>query len=109
LSEERGKWKEILISKYSTKSGHNHLHLKEKSWWWRDLSKVYGEGVSTGWFQKAIGWKIGKRDKARFWEDTWVGHVKLKTLFSRLFSISLDQGKKVGDVGGWQELYDNGG
>jgi len=69
LSEERGKWKEILISKYSMESGHIHLHLKEKSWWWRDLSKACGEGVSTGWFQKAIGWKIGEGDKARFWED----------------------------------------
>jgi len=44
------------------------------------------------WFQKAIGWRIGDGDKARFWEDSWFN------------SISLDQGLTVGEVGEWVDL-----
>ncbi len=38
-----------------------------------------------------------------FWEDTWLENNKLSTLFPRLFSISLDQGKKVVEVGNWED------
>jgi len=62
-----------------------------KSWWWRELSKVCCEGEDVGWFQEALVWKIGSRDKNRFWEDTWVGRSKLITLFLRLYSLSMDQ------------------
>jgi len=47
-----------------------------------------------------IGWKIGARDKARFWEDSWVGSNNLKTVFPKLYSISLDLRQEVGEVGG---------
>jgi len=32
----------------------------------------------------------------------WFGNCNLKTLFLRLYSISLDQGLKVGEVGEWE-------
>lgn len=55
VSEKRRKWKEILISKYGIDSGQIHTQTKYQSWWWKNLSKVYGEGEKMGWFQKAIG------------------------------------------------------
>jgi len=60
--------------------------LKAQSWWWRDLSKVCSEGGGEGLFQKAIGWKVGARDKVRFWEDVWIDNLNLKTAFPRMYS-----------------------
>jgi len=74
-----------------------------QSWWWRDLVKVCRKGGGDGWFKKEVGWKLGKGDKARFWEDVWTGNVSLKTLYPRLFSLSLNKGQKVGEVGPWKD------
>jgi len=69
ISEEKGKWKECLKSKYGMKQDVDHTPLKLQSWWWRDLKKVCREGEGDGWFQKEVGWNVGCGDKARFWED----------------------------------------
>ena len=37
----------------------------------------------------------------RFWEDPWVNNKGIKELYPRLFSISLNQGMKVGETGFW--------
>jgi len=77
--------------------------MRLQSWWWKDLGKVCGEGDGDGWFQEAVGWKVGSGDKARFWEDVWIRNVNLKTLFPRLYSVSLNQGQKVEEVGMWDD------
>ncbi|XP_068466007.1 uncharacterized protein [Phaseolus vulgaris] len=59
------------------------------------------EGGGKGWFQEELGWEIGCGDKAKFWEDVWIGSVDLKSLFPRLYSLSLNQGKTVGEMGVW--------
>jgi len=41
-------------------------------------------------------------DKVRFWEDVWVGRTNLKTLFPRLYNLSLNQGQRVEEVGVWE-------
>ena len=64
---------------------------------------VCREGEGDGSFQKEVGWNVGCGDKARFWEDVWVGNTNLKTLYPRLFSLSLNKGQKVGEVGVWEE------
>jgi len=76
---------------------------KLQSWWWRDLLKVCKEGGGDGWFQEEVGWKLGSGDKVRFWEDVWVGNSNLKSMFPRLYSLSLNQGQKVEVVGVWEE------
>jgi len=75
-----------------------------QSWWWRDLVKVCKEGVGEGWFLEQVGCNLGSGDKVRFWEDVWVGNSNLKTLYPRLYSLSLNQGQKVEEVGVWDEL-----
>jgi len=67
------------------------------------LLKVCREGGGDGWFQKEIGWKLGCGDKVKFWEDVWMGNYNLKTLYPRLFSLSLNQGQKVEEVGEWED------
>jgi len=40
-------------------------------------------------------------DKVRFWEDDWLGRGNLISMYPRLFSLSMDQGKTVREVGVW--------
>jgi len=103
MSDEGGKWKDILLSKYGTETGRGKVRQRYQSWWWKDLAKVCGEGVEEEWFHKAILWKVGDGGLVRFWEDTWLQNNSLKVLYPRLYSLSLDQGKKVEEVGGWED------
>ena len=66
MSNEQGKWKDILVSKCSMESNLRQLPVKFQSRWWRDLSKTCGEGEESGWFQAALHWKVGSGDKVRF-------------------------------------------
>jgi len=87
MGEEKGMWKEILVSKYGMDIERNRKNEKFHSWWWKDLCMSCGEGGEVSWFHDAIGWKVGKGDKARFWEDAWMGSNPLKVKYPRLFSI----------------------
>jgi len=102
ISQEKGKWKEVLDSKYGAELECPHIPVKYQSWWWRDIVKVCREGGGDGWFQEELRWKLGKGDKVRFWEDVWVGESNLKTSFQRLFSLSVNQDQKMEEVGEWE-------
>jgi len=102
LSDEKGRWKDILESKYEEGSEGTHSSLKLQSWWWRDLHKVCMEGGGHGWFQAEMGWRLGCSDRVKFWEDVWVGNTNLKSLFPRLHTISCNQSQKVEELGGWE-------
>ena len=79
-----------MDSKYGLEFGSPQTPVRLQSWWWRDLAKVYGEGGGKGWFQEEIRWELGCGDKVNFWEDVWVGNSDLKSLFLRLYSMSLN-------------------
>ena len=98
---DKGRWKEVLESKYGLDIDGS-LPIKYQSLWWRDLTSICREGGGDEWFQGEVGWKVGSGDNVRFWEDVWVGNSNLKTVFPRLFSLSLNQGHKVEEVGGWE-------
>ena len=104
ISDDKGRWKEVLDSKYGMDPSSADVPVKYQSWWWRDLKKVCRDGGGEGWFQEQVGWKVGRGDKVRFWEDVWVGNSNLKTSYPRLFSLSLNQGQKVDEVGAWDDL-----
>ncbi len=89
LSEENGRWKMLLDSKYNLGDENSQTPVKYQSWWWRDLAKVCKVGGGRGWFQEELGWEVGCGDKAKFWEDVWISSVDLKSLFPRLYSLSL--------------------
>ena len=101
LADEKGRWKDLLASKYGSSLNVLHSLVKFQSLWWRDLFKACGEDGGDGWFSKEIGWKLGCGDKVKFWEDIWTGNSSLKSLYPRLFSLSLDQGQKVEEAGVW--------
>ena len=101
LSEENGRWKKLLDSKYELAMESSPTPVKYQSCWWRDLSKLCKEGGGQGWFKEELSWKIGRGDKAKFWEDFWIGSVDLRSLFPRLYSLSVNQGNTVGQMGEW--------
>jgi len=61
MSEEKGKWKEILLSKYYSGDGSNQGYGSQHSWWWSDLGKACDEGEGEGWFHNHVAWKVGNR------------------------------------------------
>ena len=71
ISQEVGKWKEVLLSKYGGRLDCPCIPVKQQSWWWRDLVKVCREGGGDRGFQEEVRWKLGRGDKVRFWEDVW--------------------------------------
>jgi len=40
-------------------------------------TKVCKVGGGRWWFQEELGWEVGCGDKAKFWEDVWIGSVDL--------------------------------
>jgi len=103
MSDEKGKWKDILESKYMVTSGNSQVRPCNQSWWWRDLEKICKDGNGVGWFQQAVTWNVKSGDSVRFWEDPWTNDNNLKELFPRLFSLSLNQGMTVGEIGYWDD------
>jgi len=101
ISQEEGRWKEILVSKYGLEIESAQTSIKLQSWRWRDLNKLCKEGGGKGWFQEELSWELGCGDKVKFWEEVWVGSTDLKSLFPRLYSMSLNKGQTVGEVGVW--------
>ncbi|XP_068471476.1 uncharacterized protein [Phaseolus vulgaris] len=101
MSDEKGKWKDIMESKYMIKSGISSVRPCYHSWWWRDLEEICREGNDVGWFQQAVTWNVRSGDLVRFWEDPWVNNNNLKELYPRLFSLSLNQEMTVGETGFW--------
>ena len=52
VSEEKGMWKDLLISKYGQDQDNQQTPVKLQTWWWKDLQKVCKEGEGAGWFQQ---------------------------------------------------------
>jgi len=48
ISQEKGKWKEVLLSKYGPQLDDTRIPVKYQSWWWRDIKKICREGGGDG-------------------------------------------------------------
>jgi hypothetical protein len=77
------------------------------STWWRELAKIRdGEGSEGGrWFVDRVVSRVGSGTNTLFWHDRWLGDVPLCRRFSRLFDLSLNKNKTVGEMFslGWEE------
>jgi len=73
----------------------------KESLWWRDIRKVWNseewgnDSEDRGW------WEVGDGKEIRLWEDNWVDNVPLLHKFHKPFSISLDTGRSLTQVGVW--------
>jgi hypothetical protein len=50
------------------------------------------------WFGDNILRMVGDGERTLFWNDSWVDGISLKSRFSILFELSLDQDKMVADM-----------
>ena len=101
-SEERSLWKDILVSKYGEWRDLRSQGQKSKdSVWRRDLRKVWNLEEWGNDFEDRGQWEVGDGKEIRFWEDKWLDNDTLLHKFPRLFSVSLDTGRNLSQVGVW--------
>ena len=50
---------------------------------------------------------VGNRLHTLFWEDCWLGNVRLKEKFKRLYSISMLQNMVISNCGFWDGMVWN--
>lgn len=48
---------------------------------------------------------LGSGEKIKFWSDTWIGEKPLKDKFPRLFSVSIQQGDSISQMGCWDRFF----
>ena len=101
-SKERSLWKDILDSKYGGRRVlRSQVHNCMESMWWRDIRKVWNLAEWDNDFDDRGRWKVGDGEGIRLWEDKWVDNIPLMEKVLRLFSISLDIGRTLSQVGIW--------
>jgi hypothetical protein len=66
------------------------------STWWRDLCLI---DKDLGWFNNAIGKKVGIGNSTSFWNEHWIGDQTLRQRFPRLFGISLQRDEVICNMG----------
>ena len=71
------------------------------SLWWKDLREVWNLERWGQNFEEALDWKVGDGKEVLFWEDNWAGRRALKSVFPRLFSLSVSKASKVVELGNW--------
>ncbi|CAK8565317.1 unnamed protein product [Lathyrus sativus] len=77
---------------------------KEDSLWWRDLSLVgFMRGKVCSWFSYNISCKLGNRRSVEFWNNKWLGHVPIRTLFPLIYVHAEHTKHKDEDVVFWEE------
>ncbi|GFP87170.1 hypothetical protein PHJA_000860700 [Phtheirospermum japonicum] len=106
LCEKESLWVRVLESKYGDGWGRGSSGiprgLKGKLLgWWRDIINIT-TGYGGEWFYGNLERVLGNGRRISFWEEVWVGGESLKSIFPRLFSVSLDKKKNVGEMGVWE-------
>lgn len=71
---------------------------KHTSLWWRDLVELERlEPQSENWIASEAERKVGNGRNTAFWNCKWIGDYILSLRFTRLLSISSNQGVSVAD------------
>lgn len=103
LNDGDSLWGRVLRSKY----GEGVRVSEGNSWrkgsrWWKDLGKVGVCQDKGEWFSGNVQRVVGDGKLVSFWDECWVGDVKLKQKFKRLFELSEQRDSVVGGVGEWE-------
>ena len=71
-----------------------------ESLWWQDLKSVFQQSQEGNFFQNGIIWRVGCRDRVRFWEDKWNDDdTPLILKYPRLYHISCQQKQLIQHMG----------
>nr|KYP32205.1 Putative ribonuclease H protein At1g65750 family [Cajanus cajan] len=106
-------WAKVLHHRYGRiESFSNCSNVDRKaSWWWKDIVWVLHQG--NYWLDEKIERCIGDGTMTRFWEDKWIGGLRLLEVFPRSVNILLDmlQGLQVisSRQDYWRWIYDKDG
>ena len=68
------------------------------------------KAIRNGWedLKVRMRFKVGSRNKVKFWKDRWCGDVPLRDAFSNLFSIASSKDARVDDAwdgGSWNPRF----
>ncbi|GLT51274.1 hypothetical protein SLA2020_246950 [Shorea laevis] len=100
-------WKEIIKELYGgvgNREWEGCVQDRRGSSWWRELWKLEEEGgAGDGWLGGGFVKQIGNGKKTHFWEDVWVGEVRLREKYPRLYSLATNKRVKVAELGEWSE------
>jgi len=100
--EEKGLWKDVIVSKYgSWRNLEQECSRENESRWWRDLRNICGKSEEGRWFNESFRWKVGRGNKIIFWVDCWVGKMFLKDTFSRIYANSTHKELNLEEMGVW--------
>lgn len=66
---------------------------------WRDVRHLCSGEDEEAQFKSNIVKFVGIRESTKFWEHYWIGERPLKEVFPILYSISLQKGKWICEVG----------
>ena len=79
-------------------------HGNNESIWWRDLKVAFYNTQQGHDFKNSTLWKVGCRDRIKFWEDQWLdGDVSLVAKYPRLYVISCQQNQIIQQMGGYKD------
>ena len=85
-------WKKVLEAKYGK---------EELGWRTRKANGAFGVGVwkeilkESTWCWENMGFKVGKGNRIRFWNDLWCGNNVLSQGFPNLFSMAVHRNVTV--------------
>jgi hypothetical protein len=85
-------WCKLLKAKYIHAGNFFCSNQKGSSQFWKGLHKV------KHLFKWGAEYKVYRGDRVRFWHDSWVGNMPLKTQFAALYEINENQHDLVCDI-----------
>lgn len=65
--------------------------------WWSGVLNI-GEGDLSMWFWGNLVKEVGEGDDTSYWEGLWVGSATIKSLFPKLFFLSLQKNCKICEI-----------
>ena len=77
------------------------VHIKYRSRWWNDLSKVSISNQGSRWFKSNLVWQVGSEKKFKFWKNEWLTNSQLKEKYPRIYNNSLLKDSPIGCFRRW--------
>jgi hypothetical protein len=97
-------WKDVLREKYGFEVGNlvvfpATFNLRLSYLWWKAIVKLE-DGLGERWFSSEVVREVGNEETTSFWNVAWRGGVSFQDKYPRLFSISIQQGASLREMGG---------
>lgn len=94
MKEDGVLWRRMIKAEFGTNG---------RGWFTRALSRPHGKGLwkkirtSRDKFQVSIRWKVGKGDKVRLWQDSWLEDGALRDQYPHIFVMAQQKDFMISD------------